>query len=120
MTAHLPKKLTPEFWAMVRAHRSLGPMDAATYQDVVGCYEGRARKAYLLALHPDTNPAEHVASMTFCVNPPSMFRSNAKWIHFRDTCIVPRMQGDPDDPNWPFWLAQIERVLAWRASPLCQ
>jgi hypothetical protein len=76
-------RLTPELWAQVDAHRRLGVLDEATYRAVVGCYEGRDRQAYLLLLHPDESP-DLVGEPYGCVNPPSRFRSNAKWIHFRD------------------------------------
>ncbi len=100
---------------MVDAHRSLGVLDAATYREIVGRYDARDRKAYLMLLHPDESP-ELVGVTSGCVNPPSRFRSDAKWIHFRDTCVVPMIEACPDNPNWPRYLAQIEKILAWRAS----
>ncbi|WP_226019362.1 hypothetical protein [Novosphingobium sp. FKTRR1] len=115
MSAALPDRLTPEVWAQIDAHRSLGVMDAATYREVVGCYEARDRKGYLMLLHPDESP-DLAGPTAGCVNPPSKFRSDAKWIHYRDTCVIPMIAACPDDPNWPLRLAQIEKILAWRAS----
>lgn len=102
-------------WPQIDAHRALGVMDEATYRAVVGCYDHHGRKGYLMLLHPDESP-ELVGPVSGCVNPPSKFRSDAKWRHFRDTCVIPMIEANPDDPNWPLRLAQIEKILAWRAS----
>ena len=115
MTAQLPQRLTAELWSQIHAHRAVGVMDKATYREVVGCYGPRDRKGYLLLLHPDESPA-HVGPVSGCVNPPSRFRSNAKFKEFRDTCVIPMIEARPDDANWPLMLAQIEKILAWRAA----
>lgn len=115
MGACLPERLTPEVWATIDAHRRLGVMDEATYREVVGCYEARARKAYLILLHPDENP-EFAVDPAGCINPPSKFRSDTKWRHFRDSFVIPMIEAEPDNPNWPAYLAQVETILAWRAA----
>ncbi len=115
MSAPFPERVTPEVWARVDAHRRLGPMDAATYREVVGGYDARGRKGYLMLLHPDESP-DPIAGTFCCVNPPSRFGSDAKWMRFRDRCVIPMMAADPDHPDWPRYLAQVEAILAWRAS----
>jgi hypothetical protein len=90
-------------------------MDEATYREVVGHYQPRDRKGYLILLHPDPSPAT-VGDVSGCVNPPSIFRPDAKWVHFRDTCVLPMIEASPGDPYWPAWLAHIETLLAWRAA----
>jgi hypothetical protein len=110
----LPECLTPEVWEQIDAHRALGVMDEATYRAVVGCYEPCNRKGYLMLLHPDESP-DLVGPGYGCMDPPSRFRSNAKWRNFRDTCVIPMIAACPDDPDWPLRLSQVEKSLAWRA-----
>jgi hypothetical protein len=111
----LSEHFTLEFWEQIDTHRALGVMDEATYRAVVGCYDPCDRKRYLMLLHPDESP-DLIGPGYGCVNPPSRFRSNAKWRNFRDTCVVPMIEACQDDPNWPLRLSQIEKLLMWRAS----
>jgi hypothetical protein len=90
-------------------------LDEATYWKILGRYDDRARKAYLILLHPDENP-EFAIAPAGCINPPSKFRSDKKWRHFRDDFVVPMFEAEPDNPNWPLYLAQIEKILTWRAA----
>jgi hypothetical protein len=73
------------------------------------------RKARLYLEHPDETP-ELVGVLTYLICPPSKMSSTASWISFRDKTLLPMLQHQPDDPNLPNFLKQVEAILTWRAG----
>ena len=74
-----------------------------------------AERAALYFQHPDETP-ELIGVLPYLIHPPSRLSSTASWIAFRDRTVLPMMVAEPDDPNLPNFLAQIETILAWRAA----
>jgi len=74
-----------------------------------------AEKAELYLRHPDEEP-EIVGGLPYLIHPPSRLAPTASWLRFRDKTVLPAMARRPDDPNLPRFLAQVETVLAWRAT----
>jgi len=72
-------------------------------------------KAERYLQHPDEAP-EISGGLPYLIHPPSRLASTAAWLRFRDRTLLPAMQLRPDDPNLPRFLAQVEVVLAWRAT----
>lgn len=60
--------------------------------------------------HPDGSP-QPVAPMEYLLHPPSRLSSTASWISYRDKTLPPLMR-----ERLPNYLAQAEKVLAWRAE----
>jgi hypothetical protein len=73
------------------------------------------RKALLFREHPSGCP-EIIGTLPYLIHPPGSFSSTDSWIGFRDKTLLPMMRHDPDDPNLPNFLRQVERILAWRAT----
>jgi hypothetical protein len=76
---------------------------------------GQQRKNWLHLHHPSGSP-EVVMPVNYLLHPPSRLSSTASWISYRDKTLLPLMQGKPDDPNLPNYLAQVVKILAWRAE----
>jgi hypothetical protein len=74
-----------------------------------------ARRADLYLQHPEECP-ELIGVLPYLIHPPSRLSSTASWVSFRDRTLLPMMRHDPDDPNLPNFLAQVEKILTWRAS----
>ena len=72
----------------------------------------QARKRLLLQ-HPEECP-ELIGVLPYLIHPPSRLSSTASWVSFRDK-LLPMIREDPDDPNLPNFLKQVEAILAWRA-----
>lgn len=77
--------------------------------------EQAAERAALYLQHPDESP-KLIGVLPYLIHPPSRLSSTASWIAFRDRTLLPMMRSDPDDPNLPNFLAQVEKILAWRAT----
>jgi hypothetical protein len=73
------------------------------------------KRATLFLQHPDESPAL-IGVLPYLIHPPSRLSSTASWVAFRDKTVLPMMRADPDDPNLPNFLAQVEAILAWRSS----
>jgi len=73
------------------------------------------RKCALYLQHPDECP-ELIGVLPYLIHPPSKLSATARWIAFRDKTVIPALKQDPDDPNLPNFLKQIEAILAWRAT----
>ena len=73
------------------------------------------KRAALYLQHPDECP-ELMGVLPYLIHPPSRLSSTAAWLAFRDRTLLPAMRHRPDDPNLPNFLAQAEKILAWRAS----
>jgi hypothetical protein len=73
------------------------------------------RKARLFLEHPQESP-EIIGTLPYLIHPPGRFSATDSWIRFRDRTLLPMMQDDPEDPNLPNFLRQVERILAWRAT----
>jgi hypothetical protein len=71
-------------------------------------------KATLYLQHPA--PPELVGVLPYLIHPPSRLASTAAWVRFRDEMLLPMIGHRPDDPNLPRFLAQVEIVLACRAT----
>ena len=69
----------------------------------------------LLYDHPDESP-EIVGILPYLIDPPSILASTARWVKFRDGTLRPLIEEMPGDPNLPLFLAQAEKILAWRAT----
>lgn len=69
----------------------------------------------LLYEHPDESP-EIVGMLDYLIDPPSRLASSARWVKFRDRTLLPMIEARPDDPHLPLFLAQTEKILAWRAT----
>jgi len=72
-------------------------------------------KIKVLLEHPDESP-EIVGMLDYLIHPPSKFASSARWREFRDGTLLPLIAERPDDPHLPLFLAQAEKILAWRAT----
>lgn len=64
--------------------------------------------------HPSESP-EIVGTLPYLIDPPSNMASTARWVRFRDS-MAQTVAERPDDPHFPLFLAQAEKVLAWRAT----
>jgi hypothetical protein len=73
------------------------------------------RKNWLHLHHPSGSP-EAFTPTDYLIHPPTRLSSTASWISYRDKTLLPLRLGNPDDPNIPNYLAQVEKVLAWRAD----
>lgn len=73
------------------------------------------RKCQLLLAHPDECP-ELIGALPYLIHPPSKLSATARWIAFRDKTVIPMIAAEPDDPNLPNFLKQVEAILAWRAT----
>ena len=73
------------------------------------------RKYRLYLEHPDESP-EIIGTLPYLIHPPSRLSSTASWVSFRDKTLLPMIRHDPDDPNLPNFLRQVESILAWRAT----
>ena len=73
------------------------------------------RKIQLLTAHPDECP-ETIGTLPYLIHPPSRIASTARWMKFRDRTLLPMIEVMPDDLNLPLFLAQTEKILAWRAA----
>jgi hypothetical protein len=73
------------------------------------------RIARLCLEHPDTSP-KLIGTLPYLIDPPGKWSATASWIRFRDKTLLPMMQRDPDDPNLPNFLRQVEIILAWRET----
>lgn len=69
----------------------------------------------LLYEHPSESP-ETVGILPYLIDPPSILASTARWMKFRDGTLRPMIEEMPDDPNLPLFLAQAEKILAYRAT----
>ena len=69
----------------------------------------------LLYEHPDESP-EIVGMLDYLIDPPSRLASTARWVKFRDSTLSPLIEERPDDPHLPLFLAQAEKILAYRAT----
>lgn len=69
----------------------------------------------LLMEHPDESP-EIVGVLDYLIDPPSRLASSARWVKFRDRTLLPMIEAMPDDPHLPLFLAQTEKILAYRAT----
>jgi hypothetical protein len=76
----------------------------------------RQRQLALLVAHPDETPADLEGALPYLIHPPGKFSATARFIDFRDRTVRPMIEQNPADPNLPRFLAQVEAVLAWRAS----
>jgi hypothetical protein len=74
-----------------------------------------AERAALYLRHPEECP-ELIGVLPYLIHPPSRLSSTAAWVSFRDRTLLPMMRRRPDDPNLPNFLAQVQAILAWRAS----
>jgi len=72
-------------------------------------------RAALYLLHPKESP-ELIGVLPYLIHPPSKLSSTASWVAFRDRTLLPMLAHDPGDLNLPNFLAQVERILAWRAA----
>lgn len=72
------------------------------------------QKAQLLLQHPDESP-EIVGMLDYLIDPPSRLASTARWVRFRDN-MAQAVSDRPDDPHFPLFLAQAEKILAYRAT----
>ncbi len=73
------------------------------------------RRARLYLEHPDESP-ELIGTLDYLIHPPGKLSATASWLRFRDKTLLPMMRSDPDDPNLPNFLRQVESILAWRAT----
>lgn len=69
----------------------------------------------ILLEHPDESP-EIVGTLPYLIHPPGRLSSTARWIAFRDRTLRPLIDSRPDDPYLPLFLAQTDRILAWRST----
>jgi hypothetical protein len=65
------------------------------------------RKIALYLQHPDETP-ELIGVLPYLIHPPSKLSATARWIAFRDKTVIPMMAPEPDDPNLPNFLKQVE------------
>jgi hypothetical protein len=72
-------------------------------------------RAALFLQHPDECP-KLIGVLPYLIHPPSRLSSTAAWIAFRDRTVLPMLRADPDDPNLPNFLAQVEKILTWRSA----
>ena len=72
------------------------------------------QKAQMLLQHPDESP-EIVGMLDYLIHPPSRLASTARWVRFRDN-MAQAVADRPDDQHFPLFLAQAEKVLAYRAT----
>jgi hypothetical protein len=72
-------------------------------------------KAQLYLEHPDECP-EIVGTLPYLIHPPSKLSSTARWVEFRDRTLRPSITSRPDDLFLPLFLAQTEKIIAWRAT----
>lgn len=68
----------------------------------------------LLYEHPDESP-EIVGLLDYLIHPPSRLASTARWVRFRDN-MAQAVADRPDDAHLPLFLAQAEKILAYRAT----
>ena len=73
------------------------------------------RRAQIYRQHPEDVP-ELIGVLPYLIHPPSKLASSASWRAFRDRTLLPSIQEEPDDPNLPRFLHQVEVILAWRAT----
>jgi len=73
------------------------------------------RKARLILVHPSGCP-EIIRTLPYLIDPPGVFSSTNSWIRFRDKTLLPMMRHDPNDPNLPNFIRQVELILTWRAA----
>ena len=73
------------------------------------------RRARLYLEHPDESP-ELIGTLDYLIHPPGKLSATVSWLRFRDKTLLPMIRSDPDDPNLPNFLKQVEAVLAWRAQ----
>jgi hypothetical protein len=73
------------------------------------------RKARLILVHPSGCP-EIIGTLPYLIDPPGAWSTTDSWLRFRDKTLRPMMRHDPDDPNLPNFLRQVECILAWRAA----
>lgn len=73
------------------------------------------RTMELYEQHPDECPGT-IGTLPYLIHPPSKFASTVRWMKFRDRTLLPMIEAMPDDPNLPRFLAQTEKILAWRAA----
>jgi hypothetical protein len=73
------------------------------------------RKARLFLEHPSGCP-KIIGTLPYLIDPPGSWSTTDSWIRFRDKTLLPMMRHDPDDPNLPNFIRQVERILAWRAT----
>jgi len=73
------------------------------------------RRAQLYLQHPAECP-ELIGVLPYLIHPPSKLASTAAWAAFRDRTLLPMIRHEPDDPNLPNFLKQVEAILAWRAG----
>lgn len=71
-------------------------------------------KAQILMEHPDESP-EIVGMLDYLIDPPSRLASTARWVRFRDN-MAQAVADRPDDAHLPLFLAQADRILAYRAT----
>jgi hypothetical protein len=77
--------------------------------------DNREHRARRLLEHPDEAP-QLIGALPYLIHPPSKLSSSASWKAFRDKTILPMMRLEPDDPNLPNFLRQVEVILSWRAT----
>ena len=68
----------------------------------------------LLYDHPDESPAI-VGMLDYLIDPPSRLASTSRWLRFRDN-MAQAVADRPHDPHFPLFLAQAEKILAYRAT----
>ena len=64
--------------------------------------------------HPDESP-EIVGMLDYLIDPPSRLASTSRWLRFRDN-MAQAVADRPHDPHFPLFLAQAEKILAYRAT----
>lgn len=74
--------------------------------------ESRLRAA-LFWYHPTASVEAPPKPGRLCFNPPSRTASTAAWIRFRSE-LQTMIKDDPQDPEWPLYLARADEILAWR------
>lgn len=72
-------------------------------------------KVQVLMEHPDESP-EIVGALPYLIHPPSKLASTERWRDFRDRTLLPLIEARPENPHLPLFLAQAEKVLAWRET----
>jgi hypothetical protein len=71
-------------------------------------------KIKVLLEHPDESP-EIIGMLDYLIDPPSRLASTARWVKFRGD-MAQAVADRPDDQHFPLFLAQAEKILAWRAT----
>jgi hypothetical protein len=57
-----------------------------------------------------------IGVLPYLIHPPSKLSATMRWVAFRDKTLRPMIAAEPEDPNLPNFLIQVEAILAWRAT----